>query len=110
MTVAPRPLPVRSVGPLDRLGALATDPRRVRRLGCVAFVVMGWVWALTSPLMAVPDEYAHAIRAVSIAHGQLLGRQVTVDPNGFGERQTSVVDVPETYESLETYPACHQFL
>lgn len=74
------------------------------------FTVIGCVWALSTPLMAVPDEYAHAIRAASIAQGELLGRGELRDPNGFGERRTTVVVVPSPYGELETLPACHQFL
>jgi len=63
-----------------------------------AFVVLcalGGSWAVASPLMAVPDEPAHTIHAVAVAHGQILGER-TAD-GGWTE-----VDVPayiaETYD------------
>ncbi|HYI32413.1 MAG TPA: DUF2142 domain-containing protein [Glaciibacter sp.] len=35
------------------------------------------LWALASPLMSVPDEPSHAIRAVAVAHGDFTGHAET---------------------------------
>lgn len=34
---------------------------------------LSMVWVFASPMMSVPDEPAHTIKAVAVAHGQLLG-------------------------------------
>lgn len=57
----------------------------------LVFAVLGLLtvlWSFASPLMSVPDESAHAIRAASVAQGQLLG-----DSSGQQSEQ-SVVTVP----------------
>ena len=57
----------------------------------IVFAILGLltvIWSFASPLMSVPDESAHAIRAASVARGELLG-----DSSGQQSEQ-SVVQVP----------------
>lgn len=41
--------------------------------GAAITVAVGLTWSLATPLMGVPDEPAHAIRAAAAAHGELVG-------------------------------------
>ncbi len=47
------------------------------------------LWVLASPLMSIPDEPAHTIKAVSVAHGQLTGER------GENQSDLTIVSVPE---------------
>lgn len=62
------------------------------------------VWSLATPLMGVPDEPVHAIRAVALVRGDFVGTAVhgPRDPN-------TVVTVPELYSRLGTVPGCFAF-
>ena len=55
----------------------ADGPRRGRRtafvVGLAAWGLLAATWALASPLMSVPDEPAHVLRAASLVQGELLG-------------------------------------
>lgn len=58
----------------------------------ISFILLfglGGVWALATPLMGVPDEPAHVIRAASVVRGDIVPRQSVEDP------YMSDVDVPE---------------
>jgi hypothetical protein len=72
----------------------ATDsPRHARMAFLLAFSVFAAVsilWALASPLFSVPDESAHAVKAIAQVRGEAIGH---VEP---GSRQL-VVDVPADY-------------
>lgn len=60
------------------------------------------LWSLASPLMAVPDEPAHAIKAASVVRGELMG-----ESNGEqGDRAT--VHVPGYIADLPAQ-ACHAY-
>ena len=60
------------------------------------------LWSLASPLMAVPDEPAHAIKAASVVRGELMG-----ESNGEqGDRAT--VHVPGYIADLPEQ-ACHAY-
>ncbi|WP_277870914.1 DUF2142 domain-containing protein [Cryobacterium sp. Hh11] len=48
------------------------------------------LWSLASPIFSVPDENAHATKAIAQVHGQVMGYQVP------GIKHT-VVDLPEGY-------------
>jgi Predicted membrane protein (DUF2142) len=64
-------------------------PRSV--LAALVFLVLAASWALASPVFSVPDEDAHATKAVAQARGQVLGvERPGVDP--------LVVDLPPGYE------------
>src|SRR4051794_34366630 len=84
-----------------------SDPRVVRWVSSVIFIVIGAVWSLSSPLMSVPDEPAHTIRAVSIAHGQLRGADALTDPNGALVRVSNEVTVDRGYAGYDDLPKCH---
>ena len=50
------------------------------RRWCITFVLLvlaGGAWAIATPLFASPDEPAHALRAWSVVHGEVLGHPVT---------------------------------
>ncbi len=89
----------------------ATDAdRRARRAAAVAVLgcaLLASAWALTSPLMTSPDEAAHAIRAVSLAHGDLLGRPFAFANEATGEEAVLFeVAVPAGYRGIETLGGC----
>jgi hypothetical protein len=61
------------------------------------------VWGLATPLMALPDEPVHAIRAVALDRsGELIGTATA----GPGNANT-VVTVPELYGHLGVIPGCY---
>ena len=57
------------------------DNRRVRPprsgwlflLPFTVFALLGILWALASPVFSVPDENAHAVKAIAQARGQVIG-------------------------------------
>lgn len=53
------------------------------------------LWALASPLMAVPDEPAHTVKAASVVRGELLGE------SGGGQGDVATVRVPGYMASLD---------
>jgi hypothetical protein len=60
-------------------------PLRRRNSPVVPFFFLTWLlgalWALATPVMGVPDEPAHVIRAASVARGQVLPTS-TAEKNG----------------------------
>lgn len=54
------------------------------------FALLGTLWALASPIFSVPDEPAHATKAIAQVRGQVIGYEVE------GVRHL-VVDLPEGY-------------
>lgn len=56
--------------------------------GSAVTIALGLLWSLATPLMAVPDEPAHAIRAAAAAHGELVGTDSDV------QRGAAEFDVP----------------
>lgn len=58
------------------------------------------LWALASPLMAVPDEPAHTLKAASVVRGELLGE------SGGGQGDVTTVHVPGYVASLHKQD-CH---
>jgi len=89
--------PATSAAPVPtrrRPGAL----RRALRVFVGAFLVLGSLgtaWAFASPVMAVPDEPAHAIHAAAVVRGQVPG-----EPTGEGGWTDVVVPeyVADSYE------------
>ncbi|WP_104160549.1 DUF2142 domain-containing protein [Arthrobacter sp. ZGTC212] len=71
-------------------------------LAFLVLAALSTLWALASPLMAVPDEPAHAIKAASVVRGELLG----VSGGEQGDRAT--VQVPGYIASLPAQ-ACHAY-
>ncbi|MFC7431109.1 MULTISPECIES: DUF2142 domain-containing protein [unclassified Agrococcus] len=56
--------------------------------GAAVFFALAMTWSLATPLMGVPDEPAHAVRAAAAAHGQLTSVSSEVVPG------TAEFDVP----------------
>jgi hypothetical protein len=87
-------------GALKRNGHVATTPSGSGRSGplqwrvfAVAFGVvfsLSILWALASPIFSVPDENAHATKAIAQVRGQVIGETVP------GIKHI-VVDLPEDY-------------
>lgn len=50
---------------------------------------LSMLWAVASPLMSIPDEPAHTIKAASVARGQLIG------VSGNKQSDLMIVQVPE---------------
>lgn len=65
------------------------------------FSLLAVVWSLASPLMSIPDEPAHSVKAAAVAAGQWTGQ----------ESQTQgaplEVQVPAYIASLHGQPACY---
>jgi hypothetical protein len=83
---------------------------KVRRPATIAiwiaassFALMA-AWSLASPLYSGPDEPAHVIRAVSVAHGQIIGQTY----EGQGNAQTLVV-IPQVYSIGQLLKRCYRF-
>jgi hypothetical protein len=59
-------------------------------LAFVLIAAMCTLWALASPIFSVPDENAHAVKAIAQVRGEIVGHRID------GVRQL-VVDVPATF-------------
>ncbi|MDH6235949.1 DUF2142 domain-containing protein [Cryobacterium sp. CG_9.6] len=59
------------------------------------FALMSTAWALASPIFSVPDENAHAAKAIAQVRGDVFGHQVP------GVKYT-VVDLPPEYSYSQT--------
>lgn len=70
-------------------------PLRVLFISWLIFGFLGSIWAFASPIMSVPDEPAHAIKAAAVARGQFSGTVSGVQ----GERLT--VTVPGYIAALD---------
>ena len=70
-------------------------PHRVHA-SVIAFFGLTWLlgalWAIATPVMGVPDEPAHVIRAASVVRGQVLDRS-TIERAG---RRVDSARIPET--------------
>jgi hypothetical protein len=62
----------------------------------VLFATLMTLWSVATPLEAAPDEGSHIARAVSLVHGQWLGKSVP----GPGKGAYTEVRVPATYASV----------
>lgn len=84
-----------------------------RRVFVVAFAtlsLLGLSWALASPLMSVPDEPAHAIKAASVARLQIDPPTAPIDGTfGHTNGTVSKVRLPLPYGALHTMPLCMVF-
>ena len=56
------------------VGGLQSSTRRVWWTSFVLVALLSGLWSLANPLYAAPDEPAHVVRAVALAHGQVIGR------------------------------------
>jgi hypothetical protein len=90
-----------------RLGKL--PERRLTLIVALFATLAGAIWALSSPLMSVPDEPAHVLKAVGIWHGQEKGtRTVGVDPLDPARPYIYyVVKVPESYATVPDLYQCY---
>ena len=70
-----------------RKTAASPSSRSVFWSAFLIFASLATVWSLASPIFSVPDENAHALKAVAQVRGQVLGYQVE------GVKHT-VVDLP----------------
>ncbi|TFD22874.1 DUF2142 domain-containing protein [Cryobacterium sp. TMT2-23] len=78
--------------------------RRTRSIFWTAFALMAMLatlWSLASPIFSVPDENAHAIKAIAQVRGDLTGHAVA------GVKH-SVVNLPEEY-SYSQQVVCYLF-
>jgi hypothetical protein len=82
------------------------SPLRVLLVSWLLFGCIGTLWSFASPLMSIPDEPAHAIKAAAVARGQFSGASTGVQ----GERLT--VNVPGYVAGLDAYKcfAHHPYL
>ena len=67
-----------------------SSSRSVFWVAFLIFAALATVWSLASPIFSVPDENAHALKAVAQVRGQVIGYQVE------GVKHT-VVDLPAEY-------------
>lgn len=76
------------------------SPRRAFWATWVALLLMGSAWVIGNPLMASPDEPAHAVKAAAVVRGQLLG-----EPGEGGTR----VELPYYWQYTTSFPICYMF-
>lgn len=69
--------------------------------GFVLIALLSTLWSLASPIFSVPDENAHAAKAIAQVRGQVLGEHIP------GVRHT-VVDLPPSYSYSQTI-VCYLF-
>ncbi|QDG63011.1 DUF2142 domain-containing protein [Pseudarthrobacter sp. NIBRBAC000502771] len=96
MPYSTRPLPtpkIRTAGPRRR----TPSPIQVLIIAWLILGSLGSAWSFASPLMSVPDEPAHAIKAAAVARGQVNGNSTGVQ----GEPLT--VNVPNYIAQLGKY-------
>ena len=85
-----------------------------RAIWWAAFAVvaaLGLLWAVSSPLMAVPDEPNHTLKAVALYQGELSGRDVTTrsdDPKVVSGTVTYFTE-DRTWDVLRYRAACYAF-
>jgi len=76
----------------------------------ISFVVFGalaGLWALTTPLGAGPDEPAHIIKAVAVAHGNFDASVVVEHPGPHYSVPRTTLDVPRAFGALTTARDCY---
>lgn len=99
------PLPPVEVDPLaSQAHFVRQRPARVFLAALVVFFLAFGVWNLATPLFAAPDEPVQMIKAVAVAHGQLLGSQ----PLGASSPWIGV-KVPQFYADAGAVPGCFAF-
>ncbi len=100
------------MGLRQRIGAWTAASDHGRLVG--VFILMslaGSLWAITSPLMSVPDEPAHTVKAVAVWRGEWKGSVVEL-PKLEGESEhprTFTVRIPKSYASANGLPSCYAF-
>ncbi len=89
-----------------------TTPEWTRYAGLFLLMAIGGtLWAISSPVMSVPDEPAHTVKAAAVWRGEWQGRLVELPPlKGESTKQhTYAVDVPRSFAELREQPACYAF-
>jgi hypothetical protein len=89
------------------LSTPAPRPRRGLRWGtsfALLFLLIE-AWSLATPLMASPDEPAHAIKAAAVARGEFYGTPAKATKRGPSSEIT--VRVPENIAGLGAIPGCY---
>jgi hypothetical protein len=88
--------------PPFRIGKL--PPGLLRFFAVFAVVgLLATLWSLASPLISVPDEQAHVIKAASVVGGQLQGE------SGTAQGEPSKVTVPRFIASTDGLSSCFAF-
>lgn len=91
-------------------GQVAAVPVRAWATAGVVAFGLAVLSALATPLMGLPDEPAHAVHAVAVAHGEVAGDdRVETDPGSGWTRTETTVEVPAAYAALPTLPTCFAF-
>lgn len=76
----------------------------------LAYAALGTLWALSSPLLSVPDEPGHAIKAAAVANGQFGGRGVLQPESKYlPARLDTYVRVPQSIANAAGNAACFAF-
>lgn len=92
--------------PRDDTGA----PRRLWVSSALTAFALAVLSALAVPLMGLPDEPAHAVHAVAVVRGELVGQDtVRTDPTVGWTRTETSVRVPAAYAGLPALPVCFAF-
>jgi hypothetical protein len=91
----------------DALSTASRGPRRALRW-TVSFALLFLLieaWSLSTPMMASPDEPAHAIKAAAVARGEFYGTPARATKQGPSPEIT--VRVPENIAGLGAIPGCY---
>lgn len=89
----------------------------VRRLWLASFLLffgLGVTWSLATPVLANPDEPAHAVKAAALVRGQLVPPKLQLPDEGPNSLVrgafTTLVDVPAAYSwQTSTIPECYSW-
>lgn len=89
----------------------------VRRLWLATFLLffgLGAAWSLATPVLAHPDEPAHAVKAAALVRGQLVPPKLDLPDQGpdalLRGAFTTIVDVPAAYSwQTSTIPECYSW-
>lgn len=69
-------------------------------LAFVVVLTLSLAWSVASPLMSVPDEPAHLVKAGAVARGEFRGPDRTTPVGGQGEATRTFVALPRTFDEL----------
>jgi Predicted membrane protein (DUF2142) len=99
------PLPPVEAAPLARRAhSVRQRPARVFLAALAVFFIAFGVWSLATPLFGAPDEPVQMLKAVAVAHGELLGAQRLGAASPW-----VVVTVPQFYGDAPSVPGCFAF-
>jgi hypothetical protein len=89
------------------VAAARTGQRTTWWISFVVFGALACLWALTTPLGAGPDEPAHIIKAVAVAHGNFDASVVVEHPGPRYSVPRTTLDVPRAIGALTTARDCY---